>query len=910
MKGFKILLLINLFINLASVFAQGKWLQTTTQIDSRYNESLIGKNKELNAQFLFNSNNTSKDHSWITYANWANLVYLTWTYPERAIMFTPSDFNVSYPFQISRVKSEFYLHPSYPWDDSVFTFKIYGDDGSTVLYQSDTLRAPGTSTIQHEVAPPVTITSGNFYVAVAPRTAGQYDYMSTAADDSTQNHSFYGSAGSWTPWTYGELFIAVYVFFVPCTLKIPNGGESWAGGSNQIIKWGAVDSGFAKYRLLLSRNSGATYSDTIANNIAPTETTFQWFVPYINSNHCRTKLQILDTFNLVISEDASDADFTIDSDPPNTFDLITPQHGGWASGLPRFVWHRAIDNFELSHYELFINDSLIKDSITDSTYTLTPPALSENWHTWFIKAFDRAGNNRQSTHTFLVRIDNTQPIAFNLLSPADSSWSTGSGLIYTYQASLDSGSGLKKYQLWIDNVLNRDNIPPNQTSTTHLGTLSTGFHTWNIRAVDSVGNIRISNQTRVIGIDTIPPIYPVLIVPTNGSYIQDTLPGFSWHKSYDDLSGISHYQLQYAINPGFTGAVSVDVPDTNYQVMLRLNDTTYYWRVRAVDSAGNQSNWSSVWIFEIDTRGPIIPTLLEPIGGAWRSNSNVIFRWTSVNFKKENKQGSPFLDSPVRYIIQVDTNINFLMPLVDTSIVPLDTVNVSGGIRFFWRVSAYDLAGNHGSFSSADSFGVDIVQPTTPGLIEPLNGALIHDTTVNFVWHSSRDTISGVSGYQVQISLHPDFTNVTRDTFLSDTSRLFVLAETLYYWRVRTSDRAGNFSSWSSIWSFRLYLLPEIEEGNSTGTSAFYLKSALPNPFKINIGIVCTLPKTTMLSMCIYNSAGKEVKVFINRKLEAGAYNFNWNGKNELGKSLPMGIYFLHVSADGSTAIKKIVKLD
>jgi hypothetical protein len=148
---------------------------------------------------------------WITYANWGNLAYLTWAYPERATMFTPSDFGVSYPFQISRVKSQFYLHPSYPWDDSVFRYKIYGDDGISVLYQSETLRAPGASTIQHEVAPPVTITSGNFYVAVAPRTYGQYDYMSTAADDdSTQHHSFYGSAGSWAPWSY-ELFIAAAV---------------------------------------------------------------------------------------------------------------------------------------------------------------------------------------------------------------------------------------------------------------------------------------------------------------------------------------------------------------------------------------------------------------------------------------------------------------------------------------------------------------------------------------------------------------------------------------------------------------------------------------------------------------------------------------------------------------------------
>ncbi|MEO0092749.1 MAG: T9SS type A sorting domain-containing protein [candidate division WOR-3 bacterium] len=146
---------------------------------------------------------------WITYANWNNPYWITWASPERAVEFIPGNFGLTYPFSISRVKAQFYLHPQRPWDDSLFSFKIYGNDGATLLYQSDTIRSPGSSTQTHDVVPPVAITSGNFYVAVAPRSYS--GFPSSLADDSVQNHSFYGGAGSWIPWPYGELFIAAAV---------------------------------------------------------------------------------------------------------------------------------------------------------------------------------------------------------------------------------------------------------------------------------------------------------------------------------------------------------------------------------------------------------------------------------------------------------------------------------------------------------------------------------------------------------------------------------------------------------------------------------------------------------------------------------------------------------------------------
>jgi hypothetical protein len=64
------------------------------------------------------------------------------------------------------------------------------------------------------------------------------------------------------------------------------------------------------------------------------------------------------------------------------------------------------------------------------------------------------------------------------------------------------------------------------------------------------------------------------------------------------------------------------------------------------------------------------------------------------------------------YILGVDTLIDFSIPIfIDT----LDNNNAYASLYertcFYWRVRAYDLAGNQGAWSEPDSFGVDLTVP-------------------------------------------------------------------------------------------------------------------------------------------------------------------------------------------------------
>ncbi len=149
---------------------------------------------------------------WIEYFSEAAMHWLTWAGPERATQFDPADFSVPYPVGLSRVRADFYWHTQYPWPDTSFQFKIYGDDGSELLYESETLEAipgqPGAFKA-YDLDSMLIFPSGTFYVAVAP--VSPTGHPSTCGDDTTDGHSYSGSAGSWAPWTMGELFISASV---------------------------------------------------------------------------------------------------------------------------------------------------------------------------------------------------------------------------------------------------------------------------------------------------------------------------------------------------------------------------------------------------------------------------------------------------------------------------------------------------------------------------------------------------------------------------------------------------------------------------------------------------------------------------------------------------------------------------
>ncbi|MEO0076660.1 MAG: T9SS type A sorting domain-containing protein [candidate division WOR-3 bacterium] len=153
--------------------------------------------------------------NWLSYCDFNNIAYY---YPrltgEKVMLIVPSEFGVVHPLTIDSLSAMFYVG-SYPWQDSAFVFKIYAGDGSTLLYQSETLYAkdyPEVMTVY--VNPPVVINSGNFYFGIAAKADS---HPSVLSDNLPVGRSFYGSPGekSWTVNTSGEWAFATFVSWTP-----------------------------------------------------------------------------------------------------------------------------------------------------------------------------------------------------------------------------------------------------------------------------------------------------------------------------------------------------------------------------------------------------------------------------------------------------------------------------------------------------------------------------------------------------------------------------------------------------------------------------------------------------------------------------------------------------------------------
>jgi hypothetical protein len=208
----------------------------------------------------------------------------------------------------------------------------------------------------------------------------------------------------------------------------------------------------------------------------------------------------------------------------------------------------------------------------------------------------------------------------------------------------------------------------------------------------------------------------------------------------------------------------------------------------------------------------------------------VNFSWTAVTFdgSEETRRiasgsrekvdineplGNPFREvsesvdpraAPVRYIVEVDTNSSFASPIITDTVSVTNTSHVLTEDIFYWRVRAYDLAGNQGSFSAYEDFGVDVTPPSTVSLVSPGDGVYLNNSTVNFVWNSATDNLSGVDYYVLQYALDSGFSSGLVETTTTDTTFTAVLPDTIYYWHVQVVDVATNVGAFSNTWQFEV----------------------------------------------------------------------------------------------------------
>lgn len=113
-----------------------------------------------------------------------------------------------------------------------------------------------------------------------------------------------------------------------------------------------------------------------------------------------------------------------------------------------------------------------------------------------------------------------------------------------------------------------------------------------------------------------------------------------------------------------------------------------------------------------------------------------------------------------------------------------------------------------------------------------------------------------------------------------------------YQYRLKQLDFDGSYIYSSSI------------EVDVNTPEKFSLEQNYPNPFNSSSVIKYSIPKSSQVSLKIFNTLSEEIETLINEEKPAGIYELTWNAS-----TLPSGVYFYQLNAGDFVETKKMILL-
>ena len=87
------------------------------------------------------------------------------------------------------------------------------------------------------------------------------------------------------------------------------------------------------------------------------------------------------------------------------------------------------------------------------------------------------------------------------------------------------------------------------------------------------------------------------------------------------------------------------------------------------------------------------------------------------------------------------------------------------------------------------------------------------------------------------------------------------------------------------------------------------LSAAVPNPFGASTMLRLALPRAGTAQLDVFDTSGRRVRSLFAGRLSAGAHEFTWDGRDDLGHPSGVGIYWTRVSTEQGTAARKLIRI-
>lgn len=470
------------------------------------------------------------------------------------------------------------------------------------------------------------------------------------------------------------------------------------------------DLDFAEYKIGKSGVWNSIFVSNISSYIDP------WAVNWLSLNEGINEIY-LRTCDLAGNELESSITIKIKKDTIVPSLTINKQIYGWYSLDPGDVID--VDFSHLPSNNNGSNDPVDNSKLTLAQYRISNSGpwqniftddletFSDNWNvSWlyleegeniiYIRLYDAAGNLLfEPTQTLRIKKDTHPPKA--IFNQDEYGWynaDPGPVIDVDFDAGYKDNSPLAKAQYkigdqgsWVDIYNNSEDYNNYYYDDWSVAwdLAEEGVNNVFIRVRDQAGNEIDFINDMYFKKDTIGPEPPQLLSPTDDVKTVDPTPAHFWFEPTDPGSNvITEYYIEVDSSETFDSPlVSTTTSWISFTHQTDLDLGRYYWRVRAVDVAGNIGDWSTVWSFHVVTASSPQANL-PPTAAA--GEDIVVYAGEKVTFNGEGSSDPE--DDPLVYLWDVDgdsepelqgANVYWYFELSGKYYVTLEVFDTAGG---------------------------------------------------------------------------------------------------------------------------------------------------------------------------------------------------------------------------------------
>lgn len=274
-----------------------------------------------------------------------------------------------------------------------------------------------------------------------------------------------------------------------------------------------------------------------------------------------------------------------------------------------------------------------------------------------------------------------------------------------------------------------------------------------------------------------PPTAPTNLAATATSSSQINL---SWTDNSNNEQG---FKIEYSLSSssGFTEIATVGANITTYSNTGLNANTTYYYRVRAYNSAGNSaySNTASATTAQVPPQAPsnlqATAASSSQINLSWQDNSN---NEDGFKIERSTQETSGFTE----------------IASIGVDVTSYRNTGLNAGITYYYRVRAYNSAGNSGYSNTANATTLQ-APPAAPS---NLTASAVSSSQINLAWI---DNSNNEDGFKIERSKKPKgkFKQIaTVGANITTYTNTGLKRRKTYYYRIRAYNTDGN-SQYSNI---------------------------------------------------------------------------------------------------------------